>query len=89
MSYAPSSDQVGGIVRSILAVAAGWAVGKGYIDNATAASMSAAGVTLIISVWSVYTHSQTNMIQSVNAAENGVKVVAATAQAEPVNAPLK
>jgi hypothetical protein len=84
-----NSDQVLGILRSILAAAGGWAVGKGYIDSDTATALAGAIVTIAIAGWSFYTNSKSAMIKSVNNADNGVKVVDANAPAPTVNESLK
>jgi len=39
-------------------------------------------------IWGIWTRTHTAMIQSVNAADNGVKVVAATSLAPQVDAPI-
>ena len=51
-----SGDQIGGIVRALLAAAGGWAIGKGYIDSATATTISGAIVTIVVAGWSYYTN---------------------------------
>lgn len=51
-----TGDQVGGILRAILAAAGGWAVGKGYIDNATATAIAGGVVTIGVAVWSYVTN---------------------------------
>lgn len=49
-------DQVMGIIRAVLAAAGGWAVGHGYLDNATATAVSGAVVVLVTAGWSAYTN---------------------------------
>lgn len=87
------NDQLLGVLRAILAAAGGWAVGKGYIDNATATSVGGAIVTLAMAVWSVYSNTQKAKIQSINESDNGVRAVdekaAIAANIPPVSAPLK
>jgi glycerol-3-phosphate dehydrogenase len=51
-----NADQIGGIVRALLAAASGWAVGHGYLDNNTALALSGAVVTIATAVWSFYTN---------------------------------
>jgi hypothetical protein len=48
-----------------------------------------AGLGAAVVWWKSTQHTQTNMIQEVNKADNGVKVVPNAVAAEPVNAPLK
>ena len=47
-------EQIGGIIRTILAAGGGYLVSKGYLDNATMLSLVGAVVTLITGAWSVY-----------------------------------
>ena len=48
-----TADQIWGIVRTILAAAGGYAVAKGYIDNATLTAVLGALGTLFVAGWSV------------------------------------
>ena len=48
------SDEIGGIVRAILAALGGVLVTKGYIDNATMLAIVGALVTIITAAWSVW-----------------------------------
>jgi glycerol-3-phosphate dehydrogenase len=48
-----TSDEIGGIVRAILAALGGVAVGKGWMDNATMITISGALATLAVGVWSI------------------------------------
>lgn len=89
MNSVITGDQVGGIVRAVLAAAGGWAIGKGYVDSATATTVSGAVVTLAVTIWSWWTNQQTAMIKSVNNADNGVKVVPEMSSTPKVDAPLK
>lgn len=84
-----NGDQLLGILRAVLAAAGGWAVGKGYTDSATATAVAGALLTIATAVWTYYAHTQNAMINSVNKADNGVKVVAATASVPTVNESLK
>lgn len=84
-----NKDQLTNVLTTIISMATAWAMGKGYIDNATAASIITVGVTIGISVWHVLTNSQKAKIQTINAADNGVIVVdtkrAAAAGIPPVD----
>ena len=84
-----SWDQVLGILRAVLSAVGGWAVGKGYIDDATATSLGGAVVVIASSAWSVWANTQSAKIKSVNAADNGVKVVPNSVDASAVDGPLK
>lgn len=48
-----SAQEIGGIVRTILGVAAGYAVGRGYINSEIANALVGAATTIVIAVWSV------------------------------------
>jgi hypothetical protein len=49
-----------GILRSLLSMAGGIAVGKGYIDSETMTTISGAVVTLFSTGWSVAHHVTAN-----------------------------
>ena len=73
-----------------------WAVSKGLITqgdqaNVTNALVGAAGglVTIGLAYWKTRDHSQKAIIQQVNAADNGVKVVPEGSVGPKVNGPLK
>lgn len=75
---------------------AGWAASKGIIpsgDQSVLANqlvtVSFGGVAALIAWYKARQMSQAAMITAVNAADNGVKVVANTVQAPAVTAPLK
>jgi hypothetical protein len=75
---------------------AAWAASKGFIstgDQSTFATdlLGVVGgiVAAGLAYWKTRTVTQTAMIQAVNKADNGVKVVASTAAAPQVSAPLK
>lgn len=51
-----NGDQLGGILRAILTTLAGFAVAKGWVDNATALSVTGGVVTVIVAVWSWWTN---------------------------------
>jgi hypothetical protein len=48
-----NQDQVGGIIRALLAAVAGYAAGKGLISSDMANELVGAGVTIGVAVWSV------------------------------------
>jgi hypothetical protein len=75
---------------------AAWAVSKGFIPGSDQSSFAndlvTVGSGLVaagLAYWKTRQVSQKAMIQAVNAADNGVKVVANTTSALTVNAPLK
>jgi hypothetical protein len=85
----PTNDQIMGAVRTILAFLGGLAVAKGWVDAPTATALGGAFITLATLGWSLYSNSKTAMIQSVNATDNGGKVVADTVVAPQINSSLK
>jgi hypothetical protein len=48
-----TSDQVGGIIRALLAAIAGYAAGKGFITTDMGNELVGAGVTVGVAIWSV------------------------------------
>lgn len=48
-----TGEQVGGIVRTLLAALGGVAVGKGWLDSETATALAGAAATIIIAIWSI------------------------------------
>ena len=49
-------DQIGGLVRAILATAGGVAVSKGWVDNSTATAIAGGLVTIVTAAWSYWTN---------------------------------
>ena len=47
-----SGDQIGGIVRAIVAAAGGYAIGQGWADAQLVAAIGGAAATLSMAVWS-------------------------------------
>lgn len=47
-----NSDQIGGIVRTVLAAAGGYVIAKGWLDAATFTAISGAVVTIAVALWS-------------------------------------
>lgn len=48
-----NGEQIGGIVRAVVAAIGGYFVGKGITDAATVTTISGAVATLAVAVWSV------------------------------------
>lgn len=48
-----SAEQVGGIVRAVVAAAGGYFVGQGVVDAETMTVIGGAVTTLVVAVWSV------------------------------------
>lgn len=49
-----TSEQIAGIIRTILAAGGGYLVSRGWLDNATMMAIVGALVTLITAGWSVW-----------------------------------
>jgi hypothetical protein len=49
-----TQDQVSGILRAVLAAAAGYLAGKGLINAGVADQLVGAGVTIGVAIWSVF-----------------------------------
>ena len=49
-----TAEQVGGIVRAVVAAAAGYFVGQGVMDAETAQVIGGALTTLAVAVWSIW-----------------------------------
>jgi hypothetical protein len=48
-----SGEQIGGIVRALVAAVGGYLVGKGLADAETVAAVAGAAATIAAAVWSV------------------------------------
>lgn len=59
-----NGDQIGGIVRAIVAAIGGYFVGKGVIDGSTVATIAGAVATLATAVWSIITNKPGTVIPS-------------------------
>lgn len=81
-------DVLLGVLRAFIPVAVGAATYFGFGNDAQDTAIATAAATGIVAVWSAYTNTQAAKIQSVNAANNGVKVVPNTAPTAAVNAPI-
>jgi len=53
-------DMFMGVARALLASAGGYAVGKGWVDDSTATTLTGAFLTLFTAGWSVYAKHQAN-----------------------------
>lgn len=49
-----SAEEVGGVVRTVLAALGGYLVAKGVVDAATVTAVAGAIGTLVVAVWSVW-----------------------------------
>lgn len=62
-----NSDQIYGLIRTILAAIGGLAVGKGWIDSATVTTVAGALATVIVAFWSAWANKKANLVASVSA----------------------
>ena len=51
-----NTDQIGGIIRAIVAAIGGYFVGKGLVDANTVATVGGAVATIAIALWSYWTN---------------------------------
>ena len=49
-----TAEQVGGIVRAVIAAVGGYFVGKGITDAATVTAVAGAAATIVAAIWSVF-----------------------------------
>jgi hypothetical protein len=49
-----TTDQVGGIVRALVAAAGGYFVGQGLVDSETMLTLGGAFTTIVVAIWSIY-----------------------------------
>ena len=49
-----TAEQVGGIVRAVVAALGGYLVGQGVLDASTATTIGGAVATIAVAVWSVW-----------------------------------
>ncbi len=47
-----TGEQIGGIVRAIVAAAGGYAIGQGWADAQLVAAVGGAAATIAVAVWS-------------------------------------
>ena len=73
-----NADQVGGIVRALMAVGAGYALSLGFTD-AQWLAVTGSVVALVTILWSVYSNTVTHMVAAVAKDEDVVKVVVSPA----------
>ncbi len=81
-------DVLLGIFRAVIPAIVAFATYLGLGNDVQNTAIATAVATGLVAAWSAYTNTQAAKIQSVNAADNGVKVVAATVPAPSVNAPI-
>lgn len=81
-------QQLWGAVRTLLAVGAGFLVGKGYVDSATATTVIGALMTIIPFAWSAWDKKQSETkTQAREAVAVNAGIAAAQAGAVPIAVP--
>ena len=78
-----TSDQIGGIVRAILAAIAGFFVSKGWVDNTTALTITGAVAAIIVAIWSVFTNQPSKIVEPTTAKPKDIPGALATAGIPP------
>lgn len=61
-----NSDQIYGLIRTILASLGGLAVGKGWLDASTVTTLAGAGATIIVAIWSAWANRKSGLVASVS-----------------------
>ena len=56
MNYVPNSEQIGGVVRALLALGGGYLIAKGYVTGDQWQTESAAFLALVVGGWSMWTN---------------------------------
>lgn len=51
-----TGEQIGGVVRAVLAVGLGYLAGKGIIASGAVADLTAAFATAVVAAWSAWTN---------------------------------
>ncbi len=65
--YTPTTDQVGGILRAVLAIGVGYAVKQGIIDDATGLAVTAGLVGIGVALWSYWTNRPAKIVETATA----------------------
>jgi len=59
-----TTEQVGGIVRALVAAAGGYFVGQGLIDAETMLTVGGAVTTIAVAVWSIWSKKKSDVAHS-------------------------
>lgn len=68
-----NANQIGGIVRAVLATAGGWAVAQGWLSTGTEQTIATVVVAAVIAGWSAYTNKPGTTIPTSQTGELGMK----------------
>ena len=56
-----TKDQLGGIFRTVLTAILTWLAAKGFFGTQMVAELAAAGSTLLVAIWSMWTNRPANI----------------------------
>lgn len=70
-----NQEQIASLLRTILQVGGGIAVGRGWIDADTATAVIGALVTLAVTAWGLYARRNTGLVQSAAALPQVAQIV--------------
>jgi len=71
-----NNEQIFSALRSILLAGGAFAVGKGWVDNATMLAITGALVTLLTAGWAVWLNRKTGLIAAAATVNKDVTIVA-------------
>lgn len=72
-----NSEQLTSLLRTVLQVAGGMAIGRGWVDAETATAITGAIVTIAATAWSLYTRRSAGLVASAAAVPGVSTIVAA------------
>lgn len=72
-----NSEQLTSLLRTVLQVAGGIAIGRGWIDAETATAVTGALVTIAATAWSLYTRRSAGLVASAAAVPGVTSITAA------------
>ncbi len=72
-----NSEQLTSLLRTVLQVGGAFIVGRGWVDDATVATVGGALVTLIVTGWSLYTRRSAGLVASAAAVPGVTSITAA------------
>ncbi len=79
--YKPTVDQVGGVLRALLAVLGGILVNRGILDDTTWLAVSGGLVAIGVALWSYYTNRPAKIVETATAQPKDIVGAVKAAQA--------
>jgi hypothetical protein len=79
-----NQDQVAALLRTIVQVAGGFVIGKGWVDEQTALAVGGAIVTIGVTIWGLWARKNSNLVASA-AAVPGVERVVSPKYADQID----